>query len=243
MRFQKWLYPGLLCLTVSCIGPATRPQASRVPVPPEHVVARNYEANVRRTATPGQVMVKVQDYWLQSHPASSIILDRAVTLQTRKQAFTLPHGAMLLNSGSIVIQGKPYSMYHNASDDSDYGIIYYFNPDQTFAGFLYLKDGRTFPSGMQTITKVSPASFRLPPPPAPTVLRDREQLDYEMVFQGLGADGIKVSYREFPPAGTSPSYQEELTFPAEAQQISYKNIQIQVNRCSEGQLEFTVVSD
>jgi len=243
MRNLKWLYPGLLCLAAGCIGPASRPKPVRVADAPEQVMQKDYSPDVPRSATPGETMLKVKDYWVQSNAISSIVLDRAVTITTGKRVITLPHGAVLVSGGSITIKGKFYTMYHNANDDSDFGVIYYFNPDMSLADFLYLKDRRTFPTGMETITRVLPESFRLPNIPAPTVLRDRDYQNYEMVFKGLGSDGIHLIYREFLPGVADPSFQQELTYPSDTERITYKNIELKIDGCSEQHLDFTVVSN
>ena len=243
MRHLNRLYPALLCLTVGCIGPATRPKASQAGNPPVHVVLKNYSREAPKTAVPGEAMLKVKDYWVQNNAVSSFVLDRAVTVQTRKRVLTLPHGALLVCGGPITINGNLYTMYHSGNDDPDYGVIYYFNPDMTMARFLYMRDAASFPTGMEAITKIFPESFKLPNVPAPTIVLDREPRDYEMVFKGLEADGLHLIYREFSPGAETSSFQQELTFPATAGNISYKDIQIKILTCSEKQLLFTVLSE
>ena len=242
MRNLNWLYPGLLVLATGCIGPATRPKPALLPDPPQHVLQQSFTPEVQREAGPGEAMLKVKDYWIQSHAPNALVLDHAVTITAGKREIHLPHGVLLLNGGSLAINGKFYTIYHSANDDPDYGVLYYFNPDMTLADFLYLKDRSTFPAGMQAITKVFPAPFRLAQAPPPSILRDLGYQDYEMVFDRLAADGIHVTYREFAADASAPTVQKELTFPADAEQIVCNGIQIQVQGCTERKLRFSVLA-
>ena len=58
-------------------------------------------------------------------------------------------------------------------------------------------------------------------------------INYELLYTGSNASGINLTYREFSPEGLARvAFFQNLTYPADARSITFKQLRIRVERAS-----------
>jgi hypothetical protein len=233
MRQSRLLGYGILCMTVSCIGPHLRPKAGWVPGLPEHVVEKDYVVGETKIARTGEAMVRVKDCWLQRTYPASVVLDRQV-----------PNGRELENIGAIEIDNTQYIRYANANDDDHDSEIYYVRPDGTLANFLYERGRYRQMKGIRKIIEVSPEPFRFPFTNNISDVPNSEYQKYEISFRNKDQRGIHFNYEEFSKENPdTPSIQKIISLPSEQNYLTCNNLKIKVEKCTANDIDFTVVSD
>lgn len=68
--------------------------------------------------------------------------------------------------------------------------------------------------------------------------------DFAIVFSGVTADAIRMSYKEFTPGDeTRPSFTQELTYPRASKQLHFRDLTIMIEEADGDHLRCVVLSD
>jgi len=244
MRKRDSLYFSLLCLALGCVGPTERPKAMLISGSPEHVAQKNDSMGVVKTVKKGQAILSVKDFWVLNKFPNFIITDRPVVIKTENRVVTLPVGRLIKYYGKVTIDHVDYMQYLDAHDDDGLGEIYYVKPGMVLAPFLYIRDKLTYPTGLETIQQVTPKRFKFNASTVQEPMQEKGHLDYALLFNGLDAQGIHITYQEFAQDGSGhPVKTQNLTFPANSPYLRYQDCQIEVHNCTPDQIVVTVASD
>ncbi len=244
MRHWNILHAALLCAAVGCIGPAHPPKPSLVSAAPEHILLRDAALGIQKTVKAGEVMVQVKDFWTVSKYPNAIQLKSAITIKAEGETISLPHGRVLTFTGMVDLGDITYLAYSNVDEDTGLGEIYYLRPDLTLAPFLYRKDTALFPRGMEKILSTWPQTVKFKLVPVTEPYLEKRYQNYDLLFRGQDADGIHVTYREYPADGAAdPARTQALTFPVGSPTLRWMGTVIKVHGCTANQIVVTVVSD
>ena len=231
-------------MSLGCVGPNHRPEASLVPGSPEHVVVKNYAIGAEIRVKSGDAMVKIKDYWIQHPVQGSVILDRQIKIITKTRISILPHGRVLKNLGPIDIDNIQYMRYVDANDDDGACPICYARPDGTLADFIYARGKSGQASGFETILNISDISYKFPPKGPAGIMAEREHIDYTILFRSKDEMGIRLTCID--PSNMNEDQQErgeELAIPSRKMNFSYRNLHLEFKDTASGDLAFTVLSD
>lgn len=94
-------------------------------------------------------------------------------------------------------------------------------------------------------------SIQVEPPDLKFTEINQEEMDiqkgytnYELIYNGTDGKSISMTYREFTPDDLAkPAFYQNLIYQADAKQIRFKNILIQLEQVSNEKIVFSVVSD
>lgn len=72
----------------------------------------------------------------------------------------------------------------------------------------------------------------------------RSFVNFEIIFTGTTEESINLLYREYTPGDMAkPAFYQNLTYPRNTEKIRFKEIQIEVHKVTNEQIEFTVLED
>jgi hypothetical protein len=243
MLNRNTLYAALFCLALGCIGPAHPSKPGLVAAAPEHVLRKDADLGIQKSVKAGEVLVQIKDFWTVSKYPNAIQLKNAITINAEDGIINLPHGRVLTFTGMVDLGDVTYLAYSNVDEDSGLGEIYYLRPDLTLAPFLYRKDTSLFPRGMEKIVSTWPETVRFKLTPVIEPYMEKRYQNYDLLFRGQDADGIHITYREYPLDGAAdPTRTQSLTFPVGSPTLRWMGTVIKVHECTANRIVVTVVS-
>jgi hypothetical protein len=78
----------------------------------------------------------------------------------------------------------------------------------------------------------------------PVVKTTKGYENYELLYTGVSATGINLTYREFSPDGLARvAFFQNLTYEATAKSIAFKKFKIAVEAATSESITFTVLAD
>jgi hypothetical protein len=78
----------------------------------------------------------------------------------------------------------------------------------------------------------------------PVVKTTKGYENYELLYTGVSATGINLTYREFSPDGLARvAFFQNLTYEATAKSIAFKKFRIAVEAATSESITFTVLAD
>jgi hypothetical protein len=244
MTRRRYLVPGILGLAVGCVTPVAPPRRFMAAAAPERRLEKSYVLGVQKTVGAGEPVARVKDFRIQVQFPDVIRLRQRVMFTTDKGHVLLAPSVALAYVGPITIADSSYIMYSYAYDDQGSGAIFYLTPERETAGFLYIRDSPSYPTGMARILGTKPLGFKFPVITRTEVVKGTDDACFEWTFSGKDAQGIHILQTDYTletlPRALS---HQDLTFPADAVAFSVKNIQFKVVACSEKSLTYTVISD
>ena len=214
------------------------------PVSQDHVVARSYQLGIPKTVSVGEPMVKVQDYWNE-------ITERPVAVPTK--SFVIRGGAGSWQydveteyavRGSTVVDGKDYALVaHHPSTPSAY-IAALVSPDGTIFNRMAATNLLGTPGLVIPTMTIDPPDAKLKRQISEKVNITKGFVNYEVLYTGISANAMNLTYREFSPEGVARvAFFQNLTYPADAKSITFKQLRIAVDRATADGITFTVLND
>jgi hypothetical protein len=206
--------------------------------------SKNYIVGTQRTATVGDVMIKVQDYWTEGFEYPTMIPDRSVTLTGGPVRLSLNAGQKYPVRGSIVQDGMAYSIV-SAFDNNFTQQAVMVKPD----GTLHNRVMATNPylnGYVQVIYtfNISDPNARLVRDTGTKVIATKGYENFEILYTGVNGSSLNLTYREFSSEGMARvAFYQNLTYEASAKTIAFKDFRIAVDRANSESITFTVLSD
>ncbi|HEX6858730.1 MAG TPA: hypothetical protein VF138_00820 [Caulobacteraceae bacterium] len=200
---------------------------------------RSYRIGERQTAAVGDAVVKVQQFVTKIKPVKEV---RA------NEDFRLRGGGYDLRFT------KDQLLDVTDTRDLD-GHVYFLVPVETsqlgMAGILTLQvaeDGRihkkAFDGGFLFSYRPDPPSGRLTPVRESEVAQDKPFSNYEIIFTGYDGNAVHLVYREYSPENLArTAFFQELTYPAGAKTIRFRNLVLDVETVDAEAIAYKVVAD
>ena len=218
----------------------------------EHKFVKSYVLGEKKTVTVGDPMVKVQDYWVENFGS--------------KVAYPSISATIRLGVNTVILEeNKRYNILGRVDfEGASYRVIELFKIDRLEHMILVANLALITSDGM--LKKLAVGEWRLgnlgrviPMPSDPTVSEPRMRIieesvpvvkttkgyeNYELLYTGVSATGINLTYREFSPDGLARvAFFQNLTYEATAKSIAFKKFRIAVEAATSESITFTVLAD
>jgi hypothetical protein len=209
--------------------------ANVAPAPAERKTGRSIELGADATAAVGDVIYSEFDYMATGGAVMLQAVSKSIGLGGSVQ---VPAGAHLL---SATVDGKPG---HCTTD-----LTYHDAIAGPYRATCYL-DGNG-DSRFETLW-VAPGAVGYtydlePPVPYRTteITTDASGYKYELLYQGLDGNTLRIGYREYIDNLARPAFAQELTYPMTpeaATQIRFKSVRIDVRSADASEITYRVLS-
>lgn len=102
----------------------------------------------------------------------------------------------------------------------------------------------TSPIGSGEQYKITPKHTKFIGVESQTPLSDAGYINHEIIFTGIGTNGISLLYREYTFENMARSdFKQELVYPINSKEIRFRNYQIQLDSVSSSEIKYTVISE
>lgn len=211
----------------------------------EHVVTRSYQLGAPRTVTVGEPMVKVEDYWVEVTERPVAVPDKSFTLSGGVVDLSFVGGREYPVRGRIDHGGGSYAVVPNSDNPSAYQAALVAADGTPYSRIVTTGPQLYGDHVMVAYTmKATPADAKLIRQRATSVVSAKGFINYELLYTGMNASGINLTYREFSPEGMARvAFFQNLTYPSEAKTISFKQLRIGVEKASADGITFSVLED
>ncbi len=213
----------------------------------EKIFERNYEVGRSKKSYVGEPMVKVKDYTLHRYTSDIMHASNDFTIKFGDMYYTGAKNTDYKIYGKTNIEGmtlKCINIVRNNMLDMMTDNLIFIKDD----GSIYPKTTSKKVSG--TIWSIM-VSIQVEPPDLKFTEINQEEMDiqkgytnYELIYNGTDGKSISMTYREFTPDDLAkPAFYQNLIYQADAKQIRFKYILIQLEQVSNEKIVFSVVSD
>jgi hypothetical protein len=212
----------------------------------EHKFVKSYVLGEKKTVTVGDPMVKVQDYWIENFSSDFAYPDKSVTVKGKPVNIALEANKRYRVKGAIDVNGLRclLLMFDQAENLTVYALV---DPNGSLVNrtaFSLASGGRENITLMPSEAIISDPSVRIVRESAPVVKTTKGYENYELLYTGVSATGINLTYREFSPDGLARvAFFQNLTYEATAKSIAFKKFRIAVEAATSESITFTVLSD
>ena len=222
-------------------------------LPDKHEFVRNYRVGDPMTVNVGEPLVKVRDYWMESTESSVAVPERDVNLKGGLVNVDLLGGKKYQVKGRANIDGKDLTAVAFEEGQIAFRAVL-INADGTLhnriaasipraGAFGSLNRGDELIAVVYALT-ISDPSVRLIREKVETIKIAKGYENYELLYTGVSATGLNLTYREFSPDGLARvAFFQSLTYEAGAKSITFKKFRIAVEKATSESITFTVLSD
>ncbi len=222
-------------------------------LPDKHEFVRNYRVGDPISVNVGEPMVKVRDYWMESTESSVAVPERDVNLKGGLVNVDLLGGKKYQVKGRANIDGKDLTAVAFDEQPTAFRAVL-INADGTLhnriansslraGAFGSLNRGDELIAVVYTLT-ISDPSVRLIREKTESIKIAKGYENYELLYTGISATGLNLTYREFSPDGLARvAFFQNLTYEAGAKSITFKKFRIAVEKATSEAITFTVLSD
>ena len=213
----------------------------------KHEFVRNYQGGVPMTVNVGEPMVKVRDYWMESTESSVAVAERDVNLKGGPVNVDLLGGKKYQVKGRANIDGKDLTAVAFDEEPAGFRAVL-INADGTLHNRIAasIRIGNRADELVAVIyaLTISDPSVRLIREKVETIKIAKGYENYELLYTGVSATGLNLTYREFSPDGLARvAFFQNLTYEAGAKSITFKKFRISVEKATSESITFTVISD
>jgi hypothetical protein len=209
--------------------------ANVAPAPVERKTGRSVELGAEATAAVGDVIYSEFDYMATGGAVMLEPVSKSVGLGGSVQ---VPAGAQLV---SATVDGKPGHCtteltYHDALAGPYRATCYLDADDDSRFETLWVAPGAI---GF-TYDLEPPVQYR-----TAQITSDASGYKYELLYQGLDANTLRIGYREYIDNLARPAFAQELTYPMSpdaSTQIRFKSVRIDVLSADASEITYRVLS-
>jgi len=205
----------------------------------DHVVNKNYELGVMKKTYVGEAMINVKDYYLSRFSAKSLSPNVDMTV------------------GGLAYHAK--DEYEILGTTVKAGINYYLigmRPSNPRNQLLLISengevDGKNIIRNPSLGIYQSGFRWKINPPDVKFTMQDITKTDtsqgyenYELIYTGKDNDALHITYREYSPEDLArTAFFQNLTYPADAKVIRFKEFKILVDEATSESITFKVVEE
>jgi hypothetical protein len=234
------LFSPILVLAIAGCTSSLSPIAKDYEV--EHRLNRNYRLGDLMSVNVGEPMVVVQDFWLRTEHSNFVINDRHVEVKLSGYYGSLgspnyvhERGLRFPVRGEKVIDGVNYSVaglpvgFLIKSDGTINKTQIYWQPAQ---------------NGAVASATISDPSVSFEREKLQTVVSTKRYENYEIIYTGVNASGLNLTYREFSAEGLARvAFFQNLSYGVGVKNISFKKFKIVVETATSEKIVFRVIED
>ena len=251
---MRFAYLVMLTAVLFCSG-CTTPLRVDAPstLSEQHKFVKSYSLGEQKTVTVGDSMVKVEDYWIENLGSQFASPTKNVSLKAGLGGLStvnLDADKRYRIKGTLDVDGMDCLVVAIKEEGSG-GLLSAWCALVAPDGSLVNKHAMwTLMSGRER-TMVSPYHLTIPDPSVrivrestPVVKTTKGYENYELLYTGVSATGLNLTYREFSPEGLARvAFFQNLTYEAAAKSIAFKKFRISVEKATSESITFTVISD
>ena len=198
-------------------------------------------------------MISVKDYWMirRQVPVSTPERDVLVSLNARA-AFRFRKDVAYENLGLVDLEGQQYAAVRSDQIVNDVGDPVD-NPSGRWLAVLVRADGSLHPNRVLIGSRSERIFWTAPVSDEKALFRSghevsvdplRGYINFEVLYSGVNSHGINLAYREYSREGLArAAFFQNLTYPAGARTIAFREFQIQVERADAEAITFRVLKD
>ncbi|MBF0164262.1 MAG: hypothetical protein HQM01_07170 [Magnetococcales bacterium] len=241
MKFIASIFSSILVIFIFS-GCAAKLQPSEVTVASEHIKEKNYTLGHPMTISVGDAMVRFQDYWATTTEKEVVTIDRDITVKGGPIEFSVLKGKRYPVVGKIFEEGVEYTLV-----DCRRSLLMVKSDGTIRNRVAGLTPGLVSVDNVVTVIWTMEISD-----PDARIIRDREiQVDskkgyenFELLYTGVSASGINLTYREFSPEGVARvAFFQNLVYPTNAKTVTFKKYKIEVLSATAENISFKVLED
>lgn len=227
-----WLITG--CATNYPVSKVLRKGETR------HIYSKNYKINEKTTASIGDPLIKVSDYYVEKYYLP----------------YMTPTNDFSASSAGIAIEFSANRKYSTSGEATVDGILFTVVPSDKVVmglrlGILVKEDGTVSDYGATTRSSsaihasqgltISPPNSKMIQTFEERTVTDKGYENFELLFSGIDKNTITITYREYSPEGTARvAFFQTLTYDANAATIRYKDFKISIHDVNSERMVFTV---
>lgn len=239
MNSAKIFFMLLVSMLSGCMAHIQREES--LVLDTENVKTRNYVVGQPNVVNVGEPLVKFQNYWVTRTEESVATVDRRVQLKGGPVEINLMPGRQYPVVGTMLDDGVRYTLIRVET-----GQLVMIGPGGTIRTTIA---GQPYPNSGEIVKVVWTMSVS---DPGAIVTREksvkvdsrRGYENYELIYTGIGAGALNITYREFSPEGLARvAFYQNLTYPAGSGSISFKKYRIQILDASSEKIKYIVLED
>jgi hypothetical protein len=227
-KFSTLIFFALLTLITGCAAPLVVDGPRNLGT--EHKFSKNYQLGERKIVNVGDSIIRLQDYWVESTELPVVVPNISVQLTHGTCKSSLHKGIKYPTKGRTNIDGV------------DYVVV----PNGVCAAMLLRLDGRLHDrtyDGLYEL-KVSDPSVQLSHEREYKINTKNGYENYEIIYNGVNASGLNLTYREFSPDGLARvAFFQNLTYEKSAKIITFKRYKIEIESASSESIVYSVLND
>ena len=248
MRFALFVMLTAVLLCSGCSTPLRVEGPSTLSE--QHTFVKSYSLGEQKTVTVGDSMVKVEDYWIENLGSQFASPTKNVTLKIGLGSMTLEAAKRYRIKGTIDVNGIECLVFP-IKESEGLGTVLaqcaLVAPDGSLVNRMatyILRTGRESIMVSPYDLTISDPTVRIVRESTPVVKTTKGYENYELLYTGVSATGLNLTYREFSPEGLARvAFFQSLTYEAGAKSITFKKFRIAVEKATSESITFTVLSD
>ncbi|PIT72329.1 hypothetical protein B9Z42_12310 [Limnohabitans sp. B9-3] len=205
----------------------------------ENIKQKNYIIGQKISVTVGEPMIKFQDYWTTTSEKSVATVNKLVHIKGGPIDITLVPGKQYSVVGNVVQENVKYMLVR-----SDAGNLVMVKPDGTLRDRV---GGQVNNNDVVTVVwtmTISDSSAVVTKEKALEINSSKGYENFELLYTGLSAGSMNVTYREFSPDGLARvAFFQNLTYPVAAKTVSFKKYKLDIQSATAENIVFTVLED
>lgn len=198
---------------------------------------KSYEIGVAQTAFVGNSMIRVRDYRVERFSGAEVRINESFTVNGFGFNRQFIDGETYRYGGRTSLNDEPMHFFLVGT----YGILFD-ESGQVQHKILNLSTGTNVFLVYEYETTSTPGSVERVVSERQTATPDGQ--NFELVYSGRTSDAIRINYREFTDDNMArQAFYQELSYPADAEEIRFRDLVIQVDEVRADAITFTVMED
>jgi len=207
----------------------------------QNIKTKNYVVGQASAVNVGEPLVKFQNYWVTRTEESVATVDRRVQIKGGPIEINLVPGRQYPVVGTMLDDGIKYTLVRVEA-----GPLLMISPS---GGIRTTIAGQPYPNSSEIVKVVWTMSVS---DPGAIVTREKSMKidsrrgyeNYELIYTGIGAGALNITYREFSPEGLARvAFFQNLTYPVGSSSISFKKYRIQILEATSERIRYIVLED
>jgi hypothetical protein len=215
------------------------------PVADKHIVQRNFAVGELKSAAVGEAMVSLKDYY-EKEQQTVWSIDKPATLRVGLGSMALIPGDYTaaqrlqidgLTYDAVEIKVHPFELTTLSPSSAVVPMTFFIDESGHIA-----RAGGGF--GITTeVSGLEPADFRASRAEKTSVDASRGYTNFELLYSGMAAGAVKVTYREYAPGDPArPAAFQDLTYNLADKTIRFKDVLIDIESADNQAIRFRVKS-
>lgn len=210
----------------------------------KHQFVKNYVIGKPVTVSVGEPMVKIQDYWVDIVAQPVAVANKVVNIKGGVVDITLRPDIQYPVRGRLILDGVDYMVVATSNNPSSYtGVLV--RDDGSIHNKVVAAEPQI--NGVVVVLyemSISDSTARLVREELQVVNSSNGYENYELVYTGINANGLSITYREFSPDGLARvAFFQNLSYEPQAKSITFKKHRISIEKATSESITFAITTD